>query len=288
LASTFNIKLIDTELTYVLFLYSRYASSLGLRSYKLARKQIDTSSQDTERQKAKYANIYSVLSNAEDLKQINDGNGENETLKIDWKNKKKAIGQLKKQKKTKNIIKLLEDQISADVPLAIKREAQVLLLDVYLSHFVKQRTKHSKGHPKFSKLKVNLLRLIHKLLDKHSKDMTISDKENIVAALVRMEFHDAANLLATDFGISLSETTEADHHESSIRFQLIHMGHLLKRKTGGSYDSRVGFKPDAWQKELIDLVDKNESALVIAPTSAGKEFYLFLETLWCMLTKLCF
>lgn len=210
---------------------------------------------------------------------MNDENGENETLiKIDWKNKKQAIRQLKKQKKTRDIIKLLEDQISADVPLSIKREARVLLLDVYSSHFVKQRNKHAKGDPKFSRLKVNLLRLIHKLLDKHGKDMTIDDKENIVTALMRMEFHDAANILATDFGISASESTEDGHHESSIRFQLVHMGHLLKRISGSRHDSRVGFKPDTWQKELIDLVDKNESALVIAPTSAGK-FVCFLLTL---------
>ncbi len=229
--------------------------------------------------KPKDVNIYSILGNAGDLKETDSAIAENEKLKADWKNKKKAIRQLKKQKKTKNIVKLLEDQVSANVPLALKCEAQLLLLEVYLSHFVKQRAKYSKGHSKLPRLKVNLLRIIHKLLDKHSNTMAIGDKESIVTALIGMEFHDAASRLAIDFGISILDSAADGHHESSIRFQLVHMGHLLKRKVGGSYDSRVGFKPDAWQKELIDLVDKNESALVIAPTSAGKSSVCFYK-LW--------
>lgn len=56
-------------------------------------------------------------------------------------------------------------------------------------------------------------------------------------------------------------------------FQMMYCGHLMQRSFDSRGDERViGFKPDAWQRELLDIVDSKQSALVVAPTSSGKTF----------------
>ncbi|KAG9050595.1 hypothetical protein FS837_004120 [Tulasnella sp. UAMH 9824] len=57
-----------------------------------------------------------------------------------------------------------------------------------------------------------------------------------------------------------------------IDFQLEHYGVYMDRSMDGQYDSRVSFIPDAWQRNVLDRLDKRESVLVVAPTSAGKTF----------------
>lgn len=62
-------------------------------------------------------------------------------------------------------------------------------------------------------------------------------------------------------------------------FQLKHMGHLLPRPRPSRKDDRTrGFTPDDWQSECLDAVDRRHSAVVCAPTSAGKSFISF----YCM------
>lgn len=56
-------------------------------------------------------------------------------------------------------------------------------------------------------------------------------------------------------------------------FQLRYCGHLMQRSFDSRPDPRVsGFFPDLWQRELLDIVDSKQSALVVAPTSSGKTF----------------
>eukprot|EP00434_Breviolum_minutum_P001099 symbB.v1.2.000962.t1/scaffold39.1/size394969/6 len=55
-------------------------------------------------------------------------------------------------------------------------------------------------------------------------------------------------------------------------FQLLYMGPQMTRLAGTQKDARVNFKPDKWQRDLLDIVDNKQSALVVAPTASGKTF----------------
>jgi len=58
-------------------------------------------------------------------------------------------------------------------------------------------------------------------------------------------------------------------------FQLSYCGPYLERSFDSRPDSRVEFQPDGWQRRVLDTIDANQSAFVVAPTSAGKTFISF-------------
>eukprot|EP00397_Hematodinium_sp_SG-2012_P001704 GEMP01001709.1.p1 GENE.GEMP01001709.1~~GEMP01001709.1.p1 ORF type:complete len:1345 (+),score=373.38 GEMP01001709.1:450-4037(+) len=62
---------------------------------------------------------------------------------------------------------------------------------------------------------------------------------------------------------------------NDTEFQMEYMGPYLERTLGAGSDPRVNFAPDSWQKDLLDIVDANESALVSAPTASGKTFICY-------------
>merc|ERR1719458_2132943 len=77
------------------------------------------------------------------------------------------------------------------------------------------------------------------------------------------------------------EKVDVKQQRSFARFQLAHMGMHLDHDAPAERDRRVDkFNPDLWQRQLFDVVDHRESALIIAPTSSGKTYasYYAMET----------
>ena len=60
---------------------------------------------------------------------------------------------------------------------------------------------------------------------------------------------------------------------SEAEFQLCYCGDVLQRGITAAKDPRVAsFVPDAWQRDVLDAIDKRESCVICAPTSSGKIF----------------
>ena len=99
---------------------------------------------------------------------------------------------------------------------------------------------------------------------------------SVTKYFLRLGFVDVGEVLRRNHfpGKSLPEIKKPCHVGLTyVEFQLLHMGHLMPRNVRSDRDPRVeGFIPDTWQRKLLDTIDRNQSALIVAPTSSGKTF----------------
>eukprot|EP01116_Phalansterium_solitarium_P024371 TRINITY_DN8917_c0_g1_i1.p1 TRINITY_DN8917_c0_g1~~TRINITY_DN8917_c0_g1_i1.p1 ORF type:complete len:1795 (-),score=782.65 TRINITY_DN8917_c0_g1_i1:248-5632(-) len=144
----------------------------------------------------------------------------------------------------------------------------------------------SSGAPKSYAPAVELFKSVHDIVDRFLAQLDADQLKELTMLLVILGFEDSAQHvveLAKAAGKKVPSVSrlKKDIHPSDVglsvgmsacRFQLTHMGHLLARKVNPNRDERVSFNPDDWQRLLLDAVDRNESAMVCAPTSSGKTF----------------
>ncbi|NXN96187.1 DDX60 helicase, partial [Rhinopomastus cyanomelas] len=121
---------------------------------------------------------------------------------------------------------------------------------------------------------VQVMRRIHILLEKYQDLLNITHLENLTAYLRLLGFDNLASSLLD----KTQESNDQRKHKYAVevgpaRFQLQYMDYYLLREERNDPDPRVQhFIPDTWQRELLDAVDNNESAVIVAPTSSGKTY----------------
>ncbi|XP_014390709.1 PREDICTED: probable ATP-dependent RNA helicase DDX60 isoform X3 [Myotis brandtii] len=124
---------------------------------------------------------------------------------------------------------------------------------------------------------VQMMKRIHSLMEKYPEFLQEADRQLIARCLKYLGFDELASSLnpteVAEDGIKEKKKNKYSIGIGPVRFQLQYMGHFLLRDERKDPDPRVhDFIPDTWQRELLDVVDNNESAVIVAPTSSGKTY----------------
>ena len=118
-----------------------------------------------------------------------------------------------------------------------------------------------------------------RILRLNKKHLALEERREMGKILGDMGFEDLATMLVGKLPNSAGQSITAS---PSIRFQLEVVPEHLERPAGIESDPRVAFRPDQWQKKLLDVVDSGNSALVVAPTASGKTFISYYVMEQCL------
>ncbi|XP_042698062.2 probable ATP-dependent RNA helicase DDX60 isoform X4 [Chrysemys picta bellii] len=175
-------------------------------------------------------------------------------------------------------IRKLEDFLKKCQSNSVKCTAEMAGLNTCFEVWIEQCKDQGK-RLKDINAAVEVMRRIHSLLEKYKDLMEKTDYQKIVRCLRYFGFDNLACTLES------SQIPEDDRKEmkakiskyavgmGAARFQLQYMGHCLLREERTDRDPRIQhFIPDTWQRDLLDIVDNNESAVIVAPTSSGKTY----------------
>lgn len=175
---------------------------------------------------------------------------------------------------TKNLssgAKKLEDFLKSCKSNSVKVRAEKVGLTACLKAW-KNHCRHEGKTTKDLNIAVQMMKRIHSLMDKYSELLQDADRQLIGKCLQYLGFDSLAR------SVNANQDAVNDMKKYSVgigpaRFQLQHMGHYLIREERKDPDARVpDFIPDTWQRELLDVVDNYESAVIVAPTSSGKTY----------------
>ncbi|XP_006896731.1 PREDICTED: probable ATP-dependent RNA helicase DDX60-like [Elephantulus edwardii] len=118
-----------------------------------------------------------------------------------------------------------------------------------------------------------MMKRIHIIHDKYTELLQNIHRQKLAKYLKYIGFDNLAHLLCPQESRTDKDISKYSVNMGAARFQLMHMGPYLFREERSDPDPRVQhFIPDTWQRELLDVVDNNESAVIVAPTSSGKTY----------------
>ncbi|CAH3109010.1 unnamed protein product [Pocillopora meandrina] len=136
-----------------------------------------------------------------------------------------------------------------------------------------KQTRTSDPESNDMKYPIILMESVHKIVQDLPSVLTDKNKKKLAKIMQKLGFDDLVPLFCEMPPDREKKNEQHFVHTTSTRFQLEYMGHLLKREVRTDPDSRVEhFIPDTWQRQLLDAVDNNESAVIVAPTSSGKTY----------------
>uniref|UniRef100_A0A674I566 DExD/H-box helicase 60 n=1 Tax=Terrapene triunguis TaxID=2587831 RepID=A0A674I566_9SAUR len=176
-------------------------------------------------------------------------------------------------------INRLENFLKTCQSNSVKFTAEMAGLNVCLEVW-KEHCRNQGKKSRDLSIAVQVMRRIHILLEKHKELLKKPHVQKLSRCLKYLGFENLACSLSSLIIESDNEkiakyTTEM----GAARFQLQYMGCYLFREERKDPDPRIQhFIPDTWQRELLDVVDNNESAVIVAPTSSGKTYASF----YCM------
>ncbi|XP_042556908.1 probable ATP-dependent RNA helicase DDX60 [Dipodomys spectabilis] len=172
-------------------------------------------------------------------------------------------------------IKKLEDFLKSCKSNSVKVQGEM----VGLMACLKTWKEHCKAEGKIRKdlsIVVQMMKRIQSLVDKYSELLQEADWKFIAKCLKYLRFDElASSLYPTQDTDDINKKKKSKYSVGigPARFQLQYMGHYLVREERKDPDPRVqDFIPDTWQRELLDVVDNYESAVIVAPTSSGKTY----------------
>ncbi|OCT96953.1 probable ATP-dependent RNA helicase DDX60 [Xenopus laevis] len=171
-------------------------------------------------------------------------------------------------------LKKLEHFIKNTQSKSVKLLAELSGLRISLEVWVEHCCTHKEE--KDLNIAVEIMKRIQTLQIKYKDMMTKEDQQMITNCLNYLGFENLACTLPCSKGTSAREDkkkAECLVGVGSARFQLQFMSPYLLRDERTDPDPRVQhFIPDTWQRKLLDVVDNNESAVIVAPTSSGKTY----------------
>ncbi|XP_041042985.1 probable ATP-dependent RNA helicase DDX60 isoform X2 [Carcharodon carcharias] len=176
----------------------------------------------------------------------------------------------------KSLVKFLQNCNSANVKVIAEMAGIEYCYRAWVNH-----CRSKVEPPRDMKIAVFLMQRIQNVLDKHEdqlnppiliklarylKDLGFLNLRDTVVEMIDAEQKGGMKR-------ALTNDPEFPVGIGAAQFQLKYMGPYLFREERKDRDPRVQhFIPDTWQRELLDAVDNNESAVIVAPTSSGKTY----------------